>query len=133
MKTPKKQSHAFTTERRVTSSTGGQKGQKSARFDLIDSDFLWQLAEVCGMGAEKYDDENWRKGYPWGLSYGALQRHLHQFLQGEDVDAESGRSHLAHAAWHCMVLLAFSRDRQYASFDTRVKRHAPQQAGNPVL
>lgn len=106
-------------EERQVSPTGGEKGSKMARFDLIASPFLWQLAEVCGFGAKKYDDDNWRKGYDWGLSFAALQRHLHQFWQGEEIDQESGLPHLAHAAWHCMVLLTFSQDPHYSGYDNR--------------
>lgn len=109
-------------EVRVTSETGGEKGQKLARFDLIDSRFLWELAKVCGIGARKYSDDNWRKGYEWGLSYGALQRHLHQFLQGESLDAECGTHHMAHVAWHGMVLFVFSTRDSYNRFDTRPER-----------
>lgn len=103
----------------MTSPTGGEKGQKNARFDLLAAPFLWELAEVCGFGAAKYSDDNWRKGYDWGLSYGAMQRHLHQFWMGEELDSESGLPHLAHAAWHCMVLYAFSSDPNYAGYDNR--------------
>lgn len=115
------------TEIRVTSNTGGQKGQKTARFDLIDWRFLWELATVCGFGAKKYDDDNWRKGYDWRLSYGAMQRHQAQFWNGERNDEESGLHHLAHAAWHCMVLFVFSSLERYAKFDTRP---ATQEANN---
>jgi hypothetical protein len=107
------------SEVRRVSPTGGEKGVKSARFDLIASPFLWHLAEVCGFGAEKYDDDNWRKGYDWGLSYGAMQRHLNAFWMGEKLDPESGLPHLAHAAWHCMVLMVFSDDDAYAGYDNR--------------
>lgn len=106
-------------EVRVTSATGGQKGQKDARFDLLDWRFLWELASVCGFGAKKYDDDNWRKGYDWRLSYGAMMRHQSQFWNGELRDEESGLHHLAHAAWHCMVLFVFSSRKRYVKFDTR--------------
>lgn len=107
------------TEERKTSSTGGQKGQKLARFDLIAFTWLWEVATVCGFGAKKYDDDNWRKGYSWRLSYGAMQRHLSQFWTGENYDEESGLHHLAHAAWHCMVLFVFSTVERYKVFDDR--------------
>lgn len=106
-------------ETRITSSTGGQKGQKPDRQDLISAPFLTQLGLVCGMGAEKYDDDNWRKGYSWRLSYGALLRHLQAFWKGEEDDPESGLPHLAHAAWHCMVLFTFSENDAYVDFDDR--------------
>lgn len=106
-------------ETRVTSETGGEKGQKTERHDLIVSPFIQELAEVCGYGSGKYDDDNWRQGYSWRLSYGAMQRHLRAFWTGEDVDPESGLSHLAHAAWHCMVLWKYSNAPQYSQFDDR--------------
>ena len=87
--------------------TGGQKGRKTAEFALIPADCLWELAEVYGVGAQKYSADNWRKGYPWSWSYSAMQRHLNQFWQGEDFDAETRQAHLAHAAWHAFTLLWF--------------------------
>ena len=90
--------------------TGGQKGVKPERHDLIPAPALRQLALVYGKGAEKYDDHNWRRGYPWGWSYGALQRHLTAFWSGEDTDPESGLPHLAHAMWHCATLLTFMEE-----------------------
>ena len=104
-------------EVRVTSSTGGQKGQKKARFDLIPGDALWEVAEVYGAGAAKYEDRNWEKGYPWSLSFAALQRHSWQFWNGEDVDPESGVAHMASVAFHALALLAFMK--RHADFDDR--------------
>lgn len=112
--------------------TGGQKGQKPARFDLIPPYPLWQLALVYGVGAKKYDDDNWLKGYSWRLSIGALLRHIWKFIMGESLDPESGLSHLAHAIWHCVTLMEFDRldlgtdDRQV----TKLKREAVHEAGD---
>lgn len=108
-------------EIRMTSSTGGQKGSKLARHDLIPTLPLDFLAKVYGMGAKKYDDNNWRLGYKWSLNYAAMQRHLLAFWSGQDLDEESGLPHLAHAAWHCFALLEFSQsgNPQYQQFDDR--------------
>ena len=96
------------TERRVVNPvTGGQKGTKLARYDLIPGDALWALAEHYGRGAEKYEDRNWEKGYKWSLGVDALYRHLLAFLAGEDRDEESGLPHMAHAAWHALCLTSF--------------------------
>ena len=56
------------TEVRTTSRTGGQKGTKPERFDLIPVGALAALARHYGAGAEKYDDNQWRKGYEWSKS-----------------------------------------------------------------
>lgn len=107
-------------EVRITSTTGGEKGQKDDRQDLIDPWFLQELGLVCGFGAKKYSDDNWRRGYSWKLSIGAMLRHTYAWLRGEHEDPESGLSHLAHVAWHCMVLFTFNRKREvYGEFDDR--------------
>jgi hypothetical protein len=96
-------------EERITSSTGGQKGRKPERLDLVPVEPLWELSRVYGFGASKYDDHNYLKGYDWSLSIGAMQRHVTQWMNGEDTDDESGLSHLAHAAWHCFALMMFQQ------------------------
>ena len=104
--------HAGTTalgrgEVRITDpETGGEKGQKQARFDLIPADALWAIAEHFGRGAEKYADRNWEKGYDWSLSYSAMMRHAWAWWGGEDVDEETGSSHMVAVAWHALVLVA---------------------------
>jgi hypothetical protein len=96
----------------VDPKTGGRKGQKLARFDMIPSDVLWELAEHYGKGESKYPSDetglpNWQRGYDWRLSVAALQRHLHSFLKGEDADPETGSSHLTAVMWHAIALRWF--------------------------
>lgn len=98
--------------------SGGEKGSKLARFSLIPAEFLWALAEHYGVGAFKYADRNWEKGYAWGLTVDALERHLNQFKLGErydnhkpdcpdDCKEHTGSHHLIAAAWHCVALFIF--------------------------
>lgn len=87
--------------------SGGEKGSKLARFSLIPSEFLWALAEHYGIGARKYADRNWERGYRWSLSVDALERHLHQWKQGEWKDQETGSPHLIAVAWHACALFIF--------------------------
>jgi hypothetical protein len=125
-----------TTEIRTTSSTGGQKGVKDERYDLIPVGPLAELARHYGVGAKKYAEHQWRNGYEWSKSYSALQRHLTAFWDGEDLDEcpasgegcssvteqgepfisenpgktcynHTGNHHLVAAAWHCFALLEF--------------------------
>ena len=92
----------------VDPKTGGVKGSKQAQLGAMDPLAIMEIAKVAGMGAVKYDRYNFLRGYRWSLSYDACQRHLHAFWGGEDLDEESGLYHLAHAAWHCLCLIAFS-------------------------
>lgn len=111
----------MTDEVRKTSKTGGQKGQKTARYDLIPAYPLLEIAKMYGKGAEKYDDRNWEKGYPWSLSFAALNRHLWQFWMGEYIDQETGQPHLSAVAFHAMALMEFHRT--HPEFDDRPREH----------
>ena len=95
-------------ERVVNESTGGQKGRKLARTDLLPAKALWLLAEHYGKGGTKYADRNWELGVNWSLNYGAALRHLLQFWQGEDADEETGSLHVIAAAWHCLALATYA-------------------------
>lgn len=118
------------SEIRTTSATGGQKGVKPERFDLLPQVGLAAISRVFGFGAEKYDDHNWRLKYEWGKSIASLGRHLGAFANGETYDYckadcakpktggkrkkgnrtcadHSGLPHLAHAGFHILVLLTW--------------------------
>lgn len=98
-----------TTEVRIKNErTGGEKGQKLERYDLIPWRELDEVARVYGTGAQKYAERNWEKGYSWGLSAGALGRHLSKWMSGERRD-EMGNHHLACIAFHCLALMQYER------------------------
>jgi len=101
-----------------TSTTGGQKAAKLARFSLIPVKPLWSLAELYGKGATKYADRNWELGYDYSLSYDALQRHLQAFWTGQRHDAD-GNENLAAVAFHTFALMTFESDQKYNDFDDR--------------
>lgn len=111
-------------ETRTVSSTGGAKGVKLARYDLIPADALEELANHYGRGALKYSDGNWLKGYEWSKNFAALMRHAWAFWRGEDIDEETGTPHIIAAAWHCFALYTFSSNEKYVHFDDRVKSDA---------
>lgn len=96
--------------------TGGVKGLKLQRFDLVPVEPQIALAEHYGKNAKehggKYEVRNWEKGYAWSLSYGAIKRHLEAWWLGEDIDAESGSNHLTAVAWHAFALFWFWRHKR---------------------
>lgn len=98
-----------TEVRIIDTATGGEKGSKMARFDLVPPAVLWALAEHYGVGCTKYADRNWEKGYRWGLSVAALERHLTQWKLGEQLDSETNSHHLIAVIWHAMALYEFER------------------------
>jgi hypothetical protein len=132
-------------EIRTTSSTGGQKGVKLERHDLVPAGPLKELAEHFGVGAMKYDAHQWRAGYEWTKSLSALQRHYLEVMAGRDYDVcsndptgcshvdihgnpftavredacynHTGSHHLVCIAWHSFVLLEFKDE--FPQFDDR--------------
>jgi hypothetical protein len=95
--------------RTVDPVTGGEKGVKPAQMSQLDPTALLEIGEVAEFGSRKYDRYNFARGYDWSKSYDALHRHIGAWWSGENLDPESGLSHLAHAAWHCHTLLLFER------------------------
>lgn len=92
----------------INTSVGGVKfdGEK-IRTELFPVKAFMDVSEILTFGAQKYDDRNWEKGMDWSRLYGACLRHLFAWWNGEDIDPESGRNHLAHAACDLVFLLEF--------------------------
>ena len=90
------------------------------RMDLIAPEMLFGVAEVLRFGAAKYAERNWENGMSWGRCFGALMRHLWAWWRGEAKDAETGFSHLWHAACCLMFLIAYE-ERKVGTDDRQVK------------
>jgi len=114
------------SEVRTTSSTGGEKGVKVERYDLIPVEALATVAELYGKGAEKYAAHNWRQGYEWSKSYAALQRHANAFWRGEDIDPDPQTQlpHMAAVVFHALTLLTFMQE--HPGFDDRFKNESEE-------
>ena len=86
-------------------------GLKKTQYHLIPSTVLRGMAEVFKLGAMKYGAYNWRKDAPSISTYhSAIMRHLLAYQEGQDLDLESGESHLCHIAC-CAALLEDCRVR----------------------
>lgn len=78
-------------------------------LSLVNPELVKAVAEVRMYGTEKYgDSENWRKVEPKRY-VDALYRHLIAYIEGNEVDEESGLSHIAHMACN----LSFLLDKEY--------------------
>ncbi|PYG32426.1 hypothetical protein C8N36_103175 [Pelagimonas varians] len=78
-------------------------------FQTLPMAVLAEMAVAHGEGATKYGPHNWREGQVIASTYyGAAMRHLCAWVEGEDLDPDSGLSHLTKA----MTSLAVLRDAQ---------------------
>lgn len=88
-------------------SEGRKDDQDKVRMELLPPELLTVTAKVLTFGAKKYADRNWELGMNWSRVFGALQRHLWAWWGGEAKDAETGYSHLWHAACCLAFLIAY--------------------------
>ena len=75
-----------------------------AQWALVDFPSLEPMVRVMEYGANKYAPHNWKKGMPHTQIAECAMRHLFAYLSGEDIDPESGQSHIAHVQANAMFL-----------------------------
>ena len=90
--------------------TGKKYDEGKPQLQLLPSYPLMAVAKVLGHGAAKYGRDNWRGGMDWSRLYGSSLRHIMQHMEGEDLDPETGCSHLAHAAASLLFLLEYENE-----------------------
>ena len=83
-----------------------------ARWTLLPWRELEEVVRVLMYGAAKYpSDDNWKRVDLAPVRYrDALVRHVLAYLQGERLDAETGRHHLASAVCNCLFLMWFDNE-----------------------
>ena len=94
----------------VVNEQGGMKkdGDKY-RWSLLDYQTLNDVVGVLELGAKKYGAGNYKLVEP--IRYvDALHRHWYSYQSGEDIDPESGKSHLHHMICCLMFLDYFRRE-----------------------
>ena len=88
-------------------------------WELVDFESLEPLVEVLMFGATKYSKDNWKKGQAITELLGSLFRHIIAFQNGEDLDEESGKSHIGHAMCNLMFIQYVLDNHKH--FDDRKK------------
>lgn len=107
-------------DRGIIQPTEGIKyDEGKVRMELLPTKPLVDIAEVLTFGANKYKDDNWRKGISYKRVYGALQRHLSEWNDNRDLDPETKKNHLAHAG--CCILFLLEYTHTKPEFDDRYK------------
>ena len=80
-----------------------------------------EIIKVFKFGEQKYARGNYMNGE--GLAYSrvlnSLLRHVYSFMEGEDLDPETGISHLAHAGCNIYMLLTFELNKDSFKNDDR--------------
>lgn len=101
-----------------------QEGKKNDAekpdLSLLPKVFLDGTARAFMHGEKKYGRYNYRNGMAWHRLVGAALRHLSAFNNNEDIDSDSGNSHLSHAAASIAMLMVYvaeglGKDTRHAS------------------
>lgn len=78
------------------------------------------LAHVQAYGHKKYKDfNNYRKGMEVSRNLSCALRHIKEYMEGHDVDAESGRNPLEHAL--CRLAFTLQNIHDGTAIDDRYK------------
>lgn len=92
---------------------------------ILPYDALEEIIKVMEFGARKYARGNFASGE--GLEYtrvlNSLMRHILAFSRGEDLDPETGISHMAHAGCNVLFLLHYIKNpEKFKNNDNRATK-----------
>lgn len=92
---------------------GGKKSDEGKPpISLIPRIAMEQEAHVLAFGRKKYEAHNWAKGMKWSRLIDALLRHAFAYADGEDLDPETGISHMAHVRCEAGFLLDYEKNHR---------------------
>lgn len=90
-------------------------GVTKSPLSVLSGQVLYELGNAMLEGALKYGRHNYREaGVRGSVYFDACQRHLWAYWEGEDIDPDSGVSHLVKA----MACLIVWRDAQLYGLET---------------
>ena len=81
------------------------------KWSLVDFKSLEPMIEALEYGAEKYSPDGWKKGYDKKEILESMMRHIASLMDGEEVDTESGVSHMGHIQVNAMFYNYFNRQK----------------------
>lgn len=90
-------------------SEGRKDDQGKLPWHLLPPDALDEVLRVLQGGAARYGERNWERGMSWSRPFSALMRHAWAWWRGQDVDPDTGISHLAHACVNLIFLIAYEK------------------------
>lgn len=102
--------------------------QEAVKFDkdkldwsLLPFEALEGTVKVLQFGANKYARSNWKigGGFKYTRTISACLRHLFAYMRGQDLDPESGLSHIDHAMCNLVFLAYFIRNKRVYNKDDR--------------
>ena len=90
-------------------------------WSLMPFEAVEEINKVLDFGARKYAAHNWKTGtgFRYTRVLSSLLRHTFAWARGEDLDPESGLSHLAHMGCNVVFLIYYNKHKSRYSNDDR--------------
>lgn len=90
-------------------------------WSLMPFECIEEINKVLDFGAKKYAAHNWRTGtgFKYTRVLSSLLRHTFAWARGEDLDPESGLSHLSHMGCNVIFLIYYNKYKSRYSNDDR--------------
>lgn len=102
-------------------------GIRKAGLSVVPANVLLELSVAMTEGAAKYGRHNWRTaGVRASVYYDAAMRHLMCWWEGEDIDPDSGLSHITKAIASLTVLRDAQMQGMYTNDRPRSSMHMGQ-------
>lgn len=101
-------------------SLGDRHNEGKIEWSLVDYPSLESMVQVLQFGAKKYGRFNWKKGLKTTEICESMLRHIYAYLDGVDIDEESGLPIEGHILCNAMFLSYMIRNRK--DLDTRSKQ-----------
>jgi hypothetical protein len=98
--------------------------ENKTELNLLPVLALEKIGSVFSFGAKKYSNYNWSKGLLYSRIFAATLRHLFSWWKGEELDEESGKSHLYHAG--CCILMLIETQELELGEDDRPQYYKKQ-------
>lgn len=97
-------------QRQAVDAVGRKFDAGKLDYTIVPWEGLEEVVKVLEFGAKKYARDNWKQVENADTRYlAAAFRHLIAYNTGEEADAETGLSHLAHASCCLLFLLALEK------------------------
>jgi len=92
-----------------------------ADWSLMPWEAVEEINKVLEFGANKYAAHNWQQGegFRYTRVLNSLLRHVFAYMRGEDLDPESGLSHMAHAGCNVLFILYYIKNKSRYKNDDR--------------
>lgn len=103
----------MTQEEKEKSITALRFNNNKPKWSLVHYASLVPMIRALEYGANKYTPDNWKKGgRPLKEPLECLQRHLAALMDGEEIDAESGCTHIGLLMCNAMFFAYFTQTEE---------------------